>query len=226
MDSEICLRSHLHCPCPTGNLVDGLCPAHRQTRASEPPAPLVELTPQEIEQEVLEIDPDEDEETPLEEGDLEEVDTAKLASDSLEVVCFVCGSQIFARIDGPKFYKRALRKAANRRRCRDCRGENILVSTGIVDANTRYEEDPVAQTVVAMYPEGVPGEIVAELFGVTRQRVSQIEERALRKIRESNLMSRELMALFHEGQDAPQPRKRRRDSGFKHAPQVENSYLH
>jgi hypothetical protein len=147
-------------------------------------------------------------------------------SRSGECVCFVCGSQIFARIDGPKFYKRAMRKEASRRRCRECRGVQTLVSTGIVDANSRYEDDPVAQAVVAMYPEGVPSEIVAELFGISRGRVSQIEERALRKIRNSNLvLHRELLAMFLEGQSELVPRKKPRDSSFLHQPRAESNYL-
>ncbi len=252
MPPEVCLRSHPHCPCPMGDLVDGLCHPHRQARASEQPARLVVparlVPPAQVAvvpaQVVVELAPDDfdgvadsgewddgvpdyldDEPHDVNESDQPDRCQA-IMSRSGECVCFVCGSQIFARIDGPKFYKRAMRKAVSLRRCRECRGVQTLVSTGLVDANSRYEDDPVAQAVVAMYPEGVPSEIVAELFGISRGRVSQIEERALRKIRTSNLaLHRELLALFLDTQSELAARKKPRDYGLMPQPRAASNYL-
>ena len=101
-------------------------------------------------------------------------------------------------VDGPKFYQRARHKSPDTRRCKECRGmHHMPEGAGIVSSTTRYEDDVVAQLVVEMYPDGVPGEVVGELLGITRQRVSQIEIRALRKLRGSKV-SGNLWEIFND----------------------------
>jgi transcriptional regulator with XRE-family HTH domain len=53
----------------------------------------------------------------------------------------------------------------------------------LVDGTTRYADDVAAQLFVLAHPGGAAHESVAEALGVTRQRVAQIEEVALRKLR-------------------------------------------
>jgi hypothetical protein len=47
----------------------------------------------------------------------------------------------------------------------------------------QWEDDPWAQTFVEEHPGGATLEEVAEVLGVTRERVRQIESKALRKLR-------------------------------------------
>ena len=54
---------------------------------------------------------------------------------------------------------------------------------GLIDNTLSYQEDAVARAFVQMYPHGATLEIVGEMFGLTRERIRQIESRALRKLR-------------------------------------------
>jgi hypothetical protein len=55
----------------------------------------------------------------------------------------------------------------------------------LVDRTTPYEQDVAAQLFVATFPgpEGATLEVVALAMGISRERVRQIEEKALRKLR-------------------------------------------
>ena len=46
-----------------------------------------------------------------------------------------------------------------------------------------YEDDPWARQFVEAHPDGATLELVGEVLGITRERVRQIEEVALRKLR-------------------------------------------
>lgn len=62
------------------------------------------------------------------------------------------------------------------------RGEAYATPDVLIDAATRYEDDPHAQAFVASHPDGATLEEVSVHFGLTRERVRQIEERALRSL--------------------------------------------
>jgi transcriptional regulator len=96
--------------------------------------------------------------------------------------------------------------------------------SGIVSSTTRYADDTVAQLVVEMYPEGVPGDIVGELLGITRQRVSQIEIRALSKLRGSKRAGVDLWEMFNEHHVFTEhTMKKRQDSGLRIMPFLRRS---
>ncbi len=52
-----------------------------------------------------------------------------------------------------------------------------------LDAVTRYEDDEQAQAFVAAHPDGATLEEIGELWGITRERVRQIERAALHQLR-------------------------------------------
>jgi len=60
-----------------------------------------------------------------------------------------------------------------------------------------WEDDPRAQYVVAHHPDGITLDEVGLLLGVTRERVRQIEESALRKLKNQH-GSREVVAFLLE----------------------------
>jgi hypothetical protein len=66
-------------------------------------------------------------------------------------------------------------------RCADCAGVWSIEGT-LVDPFSRYEDDPAAQLFVASFPGGASLEAVGEALGVTRERIRQIEEKALRRL--------------------------------------------
>jgi hypothetical protein len=68
------------------------------------------------------------------------------------------------------------------RRCADCSGVWSIEGT-LVNPFSRYEDDPAAQLFVAAFPSGATLEDIGEAFGVTRERVRQIEEKALRRFK-------------------------------------------
>lgn len=69
-------------------------------------------------------------------------------------------------------------------RCDACASvHEDLSDSPAIDALTRWEEDEIAQAVVALNPDGATLEQVGELIGVTRERVRQIEDKALAKLR-------------------------------------------
>lgn len=53
----------------------------------------------------------------------------------------------------------------------------------LIDNETRYEDDFVCRVFVHMYPKGQTLAMVGEMLSLSRERVRQIEERALRKLR-------------------------------------------
>lgn len=59
------------------------------------------------------------------------------------------------------------------------------IRDAVVDLDTPYEQDPIAQAIVRRWPDGLPLEAVGALVGWSRERVRQIEESALRKLREA-----------------------------------------
>lgn len=54
---------------------------------------------------------------------------------------------------------------------------------GPILSDAPYEEDFVAQVFVTMYPNGATLESVGAVFGVTRERIRQIEAKAIRKLK-------------------------------------------
>lgn len=52
-----------------------------------------------------------------------------------------------------------------------------------IDPDLCYENDPEAQRFVAEHPNGATLEEIAELFGTTRERIRQVEEAALCKLK-------------------------------------------
>lgn len=65
----------------------------------------------------------------------------------------------------------------------DGRCESCSAQAAPIDSVTRYEDDPAAQRFVAEHPGGAMLEEIADVLGVTRQRVQQIEASALRHMR-------------------------------------------
>ncbi len=53
----------------------------------------------------------------------------------------------------------------------------------LIDKETRYEDDYVCRVFVSMYPKGQTLAVIGGMLGLSRERVRQIEERALRKLR-------------------------------------------
>jgi hypothetical protein len=67
------------------------------------------------------------------------------------------------------------------KRCEDCRGIH-RTDGALVDSHTRYADDVAAQLFVAAYPDGATLEEVGDAFGVTKERIRQIENGALRHL--------------------------------------------
>lgn len=64
-------------------------------------------------------------------------------------------------------------------KCQACRWGR---ADALIDKDTRYAEDAAAIEFVETHPGGGTLEEVGELMGLTRERIRQIEERALRKL--------------------------------------------
>jgi hypothetical protein len=74
-----------------------------------------------------------------------------------------------------------------KRACNSCTGQSAAgrpISKGMWPGISRlpWEEDEIAQSVVAAFPGGMTLEQVGLCFGVNRERVRQIESKALRKL--------------------------------------------
>lgn len=54
----------------------------------------------------------------------------------------------------------------------------------MIDADTRYSDDPAAQAFVAEHPDGATLQQVADAMGLCRARLVMVEWRALRRLRE------------------------------------------
>lgn len=67
----------------------------------------------------------------------------------------------------------------------------------LIDKHTRYEDDYACRLFVHMNPRGQTLAVVGEALGVSRERVRQIEERALRKL-QKRLDPEALAALLGE----------------------------
>ncbi len=65
--------------------------------------------------------------------------------------------------------------------CELHRGMRAPLAVGL-DAVTRYDDDEQAQAFVAAHPDGATLEEIGELWGITRERVRQIERDALRQL--------------------------------------------
>lgn len=52
----------------------------------------------------------------------------------------------------------------------------------LIDGETRYEDDPRCQYVVAAHPDGLEWAQIGELMGCSAQAVRQVTDRALRKL--------------------------------------------
>ncbi len=51
----------------------------------------------------------------------------------------------------------------------------------LIDNSCRYEDDFTCRVFVSMYPQGQSLAMIGELMGISRERVRQIEARALKK---------------------------------------------
>lgn len=83
------------------------------------------------------------------------------------------------------FCDRDVRALNRARRCNDCasvHNKSEAQRGALVSHYLRYEDDVAAQLVVAAWPDGATLEVIADAMGVTRERVRQIEERALRRL--------------------------------------------
>ena len=89
------------------------------------------------------------------------------------VPCRVCGSPVDQRRN------KALQTCVRHRWAR----RDVV----LVDRVTPYEEDVAAQLFVAAFPGGATLEAVALAMGISRERVRQIEERALTSVRVSGV---------------------------------------
>lgn len=67
-------------------------------------------------------------------------------------------------------------------RCGTCAGVHA-VEESLVSHFTRYADDPAAQLFVAHFDGGATLEFVGAAFGISRERVRQIEEQAIAKLR-------------------------------------------
>lgn len=66
------------------------------------------------------------------------------------------------------------------KRCRGCARIHVIPGARI-DSFTRYDDDAECQRFVADHPDGAPLEEIGEAMGLTRERIRQIEEVALRR---------------------------------------------
>lgn len=74
-------------------------------------------------------------------------------------------------------------------RCEDCAGLYMRSPPGSIDSTTPYTEDLACQRFVAKHPDGATLDEVGEMLGVTRERVRQIEAKALAHFRRRALIA-------------------------------------
>ncbi len=86
---------------------------------------------------------------------------------------------IWARLRKGRSPEEALSSPRRRYPARIVRGRDALI-----DLDRPFESDPLAQLVVRAYPDGLTLEAVGALVGWSREKVRQVEEAALRKLRE------------------------------------------
>ena len=98
-----------------------------------------------------------------------------------------------------------VRRALN---CAGCRGVHVASSSAVVHPTSRYEDDSAAQMVVGLY-QGMTLEQVAEYMGVTRERVRQIQARALHNLRAAlalaGVRERDVLAMLAAKFSADEP---------------------
>lgn len=77
--------------------------------------------------------------------------------------------------------------------------EQVLDGTATdLDPFTPWTEDKGCRYIVACHPDGLTLDQVGQLFGVTGERIRQIEEKALRKLRgEAKRLDLDLRDFFH-----------------------------
>lgn len=86
-------------------------------------------------------------------------------------VCVICGDPVYARTTD---------------RCEQHRGIHVNeVQHARVNHFTRYADDPEAQRIIDEWPSGAPLEVVAEAMGVSVTMISNIEQKAMRKLEEA-----------------------------------------
>lgn len=90
-------------------------------------------------------------------------------------------------------------KTATCERHRSIRKASGLI---LIDKTTRYENDVACQLFVSVFAGGATLEAIAEAIGVSRERVRQIEEEAIRKLRAAGLSAFDL----EPGELAARPR--------------------
>jgi hypothetical protein len=78
----------------------------------------------------------------------------------------------------------------------------------LVDASTRYERDDRCWYVTAVHPDGLTLEEVGHLLCVTRERIRQIERKALRKLRALGVRHEDLIRMKHAGAQLAELRER------------------
>jgi DNA-directed RNA polymerase sigma subunit (sigma70/sigma32) len=92
------------------------------------------------------------------------------------------------RVCGEPFYSRS-RSITTCLRHRWARNGEVLV-----DRTTPYEQDTAARLFVLHFAEGAPLEAIGEAMGISRERVRQIVDEAIAKLRRSGLDLSELAA--------------------------------
>lgn len=68
-------------------------------------------------------------------------------------------------------------------RCEWCKGVHIPEGGSAVSPVTAWEDDPDARRLVEENPDGMTLEAIGDAFGVTRERVRQIEQSAIETLR-------------------------------------------
>ncbi len=89
------------------------------------------------------------------------------------VECVVCGER-FVRLP-------------RTRRCHGCAHQRT--PSALIDSITPYEGDARCQYVVQCHPDGLTLEEIGDLLGLTRERIRQIEHRALLNFRRRALLA-------------------------------------
>jgi len=74
------------------------------------------------------------------------------------------------------------RPDSSRSRCDACYGVHDRRARALIDGTTPYDEDKRCQYVVEHHPHGLTLDQIGDLLGLTRERVRQIEAKALERL--------------------------------------------